>query len=470
MNEDHTRNLVHRYFDHSLEPGEKEQLEGLLLSSKDARVAFRREARIHGLLSVAAEMDKGRAAAICDPVIPSNRSFPASDGSTKRRSRNTWLTAGLASAASIAIFFSVTHFRSDNGATTVAEIPSPGLASITSNSLIEWAATSSEPRGTEIDAGLYQIEFGSLRLHMGGGALVSIAAPCEFEIVSNKRIDVKYGKLTARLPHPKDELVVTMPGLTLTDLGTGFGINVGSSGEALVSVFEGKVKLEEEEEGSESTILSAGSSIRHNPVSGNEVIPLKFQTSQFTDLWPLTLGIDEASSLIHFLPPGPKYPPLNHYSDIDHLFLVPERQTFKLKRPLLLDLGKDINTWPGENPDPKYRPRIPLGTRVSSYLVFYNPPPTEDEGDVRSISGELTFDRKIIGVICTNRTLIPSNPILGMENQYFQPLLQPSEARDSIEGILPHDSFRLSSDLRSIHFNLNVTRGIDSFRIILGDS
>ena len=462
MNTESEYPLIHKFFDQSLQETEKNELEALLLSSPEAREEFRRIGQIHGLLSLSSEMARGRNSAASDiatPFLPQKTSSRSASPA-----RQNLLIAAIGIAACIGIYLSLNHSNDSHNLQHPAVAALPGLASITSTTQIEWVKNSQRPRENQLDTGIYHLGFGNLRFEMGAGAAVCVSAPCKFEILSNKEIRVAHGKLTARLPDKEDELIITMPGLKLTDLGTGFGVDVDKEGQSLVSVFEGKVELKEQQNESR-TILQAGRSVKHTNTAGRSLQSLKFDPSPFRDLWPLTLGIDDASELINFAPPGPVDRTLFSLQDPDHVFLFPEEQAITLRKPLLADLSAADTTWPNSSK----LSSIPANIRISSYLIFYNPPKGK-KVPVRKLDGSITFNREILGVICTAETLALSDSVLGiaMRGNDLSAKRQ-LESDDSLEGKVLHDTVTLSSDRRSIHFNFNTREGIDNMRILLND-
>lgn len=462
MSRESSQPLIQKFFDSSLEDGDKEQLEALLLSSVEAREAFREIGRVHGLLRVSAEMDKGRSALNDDMIVSLLPDQPTTARAKSRsNSKRKWSIAGLAAAACIALL-AIGALKQN---TPSPFDSNPGLAQVASGGQVEWSADWQSPRGEFIDAGTYHLKFGQLRLLMNGGAHVSIAAPCRFEVQSGKQIKVDHGKLTARLPNKEDELIVLMPGLTLTDLGTGFGVEVERGGEALVSVFEGEVELKGEQEETPATILKAGRSIRHASREGSSIQPHKFDPTPFRDLWPLTLGIDDVSDLINFAPPGPADRTLFSYQDSERVFLLPEQQAITVDEPLLIDLSAADSTWPNSNE----LSTIPSGSRISSYLIFYNPP-KGTKVPVRNLTGSVTFNREILGVICTSKPLSLSDKVVGIALRGNQlSANRQLESHDGGEGGIPHDTVTLSTDRRSIHFDFSAREGIDNIRILLSD-
>lgn len=454
--------LIHHFFERSLKVDEKDKLENLLLSSPEARKEFRKISEAHGLLNLSSEMAEGGAAAATDLLVPLHPRSSSSNAPPIKGLRVA-LIGWSSLAACVGLSFGISHLLTIRRTQPMQTPTLPGLASITSTAPFDWATDSSLPRNGQIDAALYHLSFGTLRFEMSAGAAVCVSAPCEFEILSGKEIRVSYGRLTARLPNDEDELIIKMPGLKLTDLGTGFGVDVEREGTALVSVFEGKVRLDKDQRET-PTILKAGRSMRLTAGKGSALNRSSFDPTPFRDLWPLTLGVDDLSDLIQFVPPS-----LNNrrllmaHQSRERVFLMPEKQGVILDKPLLSDLSLTETSWPNSSEISS----IPSGTRVSSYLLFYNPPKGVSIPTV-NLTGTVTFNRKILGIICTAETLSLSDKVLEadlLDNNLIAK--RQLESVDGPGGDLPHDSLNLSSDRRSIHFDFSAREGIDNIRILL---
>jgi len=233
-------------------------------------------------------------------------------------------------------------------------------------------------------AGEYSFSSGAVRFETTAGASVSVAAPARFKLVAADRIELASGRLTARMTHLGARLTVKVRDLEVTDLGTAFGIDANDAGRALVSVFDGLVAVKSQLAAGELR-LARGESLVHDDVGTPGIEKTSYNTVAFRELWPLTAGIDEASHLVEFLPPGPLLRPLRNYRANDHVFLFPERQAAVVQQPLSVDLSADVHAWP-DSPASPYP--IMRGERVNTYLVFFQPD-SSGRGAVRHLSGEI---------------------------------------------------------------------------------
>lgn len=89
-------------------------------------------------------------------------------------------------------------------------------------------------------AGEYRLMEGIVQVTFRRGAEVLIMAPADFTL-SQDRLLLRRGKLTARVPAPAKGFTVETPSATLIDLGTEFGVDVDPAANAEVHVFRGEV-------------------------------------------------------------------------------------------------------------------------------------------------------------------------------------------------------------------------------------
>ncbi len=94
-----------------------------------------------------------------------------------------------------------------------------------------------------------------------------------------------------------------------------------------VSVFDGRVAVAEVDRKQPGMTVEAGTSIVEHRGPGLDVRTTTYDPERFKDLWPLTVGINEASKLVEFVAPGPLLRPLRDYRANDRLFLFPEQQS-----------------------------------------------------------------------------------------------------------------------------------------------
>jgi hypothetical protein len=89
---------------------------------------------------------------------------------------------------------------------------------------------------------------GFLTLEFGCGAVVRLEGPAEFEVLSDHRGYLHFGKLSARAEKEINGFRIETPAGEIVDLGTEFGVSVDGKGVAETHVFEGEVLVIDNEQ------------------------------------------------------------------------------------------------------------------------------------------------------------------------------------------------------------------------------
>ncbi len=97
-------------------------------------------------------------------------------------------------------------------------------------------------QGTELRAGKYRLDQGLLHLQFIGGVMVYVEAPARFDAVSDKRVTLHSGRLSANVPPEGIGFTVETLAAEVIDFGTEFSVEVESSASE-VHVFEGMVRV-----------------------------------------------------------------------------------------------------------------------------------------------------------------------------------------------------------------------------------
>ena len=97
-------------------------------------------------------------------------------------------------------------------------------------------------QGTELQVGKYRLNRGLLHLQFDGGVMVYVEAPTHFDAVSDRRVMLHSGRLSARVPPEGIGFTVETPGAEVVDFGTEFSVDV-EGGASEVHVFDGLVRV-----------------------------------------------------------------------------------------------------------------------------------------------------------------------------------------------------------------------------------
>lgn len=95
---------------------------------------------------------------------------------------------------------------------------------------------------TYLSVGEYELQKGLLHLQFDGGVMVYVEAPARFDAVSNSRIVLYSGRLSANVPPEGIGFTVETPEAEVVDFGTEFSVDV-DGGTSEVHVFDGLVRV-----------------------------------------------------------------------------------------------------------------------------------------------------------------------------------------------------------------------------------
>jgi len=139
-----------------------------------------------------------------------------------------------------------------------------GFASLFDQTDTEWTrpdgATIALQRGDLLPAGPLHLKAGEAQIEFFSGALVSLEAGAEFEVVSAMELDMRHGTLRAHVPKPARGFLVRTPSGQLIDLGTEFSLDVTAEHSDL-KVIDGEVEWHPERDQPKIN-LTKGSSLR----------------------------------------------------------------------------------------------------------------------------------------------------------------------------------------------------------------
>jgi len=200
--------LLQLLLDGELSAAETAELNTLLRGSPQARRHYRTTVRLHAALI--RNMQGGN-------VIPL----------ASRKSRKTpWI---LAAAACVGIACSLL-FR-------------PPAATLTGTTAAVWTGVG--PGAGLMDAPL-ELTRGFAEVSYRSGVRVILEGPCLFQVTSPDSMEVAHGRASVKVPHRMQGFHLDTPAGRITDLGTEFGVAVGSGVEGpvvLTEVFDGEIEI-----------------------------------------------------------------------------------------------------------------------------------------------------------------------------------------------------------------------------------
>ncbi len=153
--------------------------------------------------------------------------------------------------------------------------------------------------------------------------------------------------------------------------------------------------------------------------------------------------------------PPPSVVPEALTSD-DQAFVFEERRCATLAANLPVDVLNPTGTYGDTTAQPGV---IPAGTQVDSYYVHFDQPGT---AGTESVTGTLTFDQPVLGIIFLTPTLNATDAAVGAPGTTY-----PAGANTTFRGYEgPSDTVQVSADRRTVTFSATVGAYQDELRII----
>lgn len=179
------------------------------------------------------------------------------------RSRQTLLlsVAGLVAAA--CILFGLGRLRYEE--TEVSNHGEAMAATIVSNVSALLVSGERQWNDAFLSVGEYELQKGLLHLQFDDGVMVYVEAPARFDAVSDDRVVLYRGRLSARVPPEGIGFTVETPEAEVVDFGTEFSVDV-EGGASEVHVFDGLVRVHpgasKQRDASRSVDLQASQAVR----------------------------------------------------------------------------------------------------------------------------------------------------------------------------------------------------------------
>ena len=165
----------------------------------------------------------------------------------------------------------------------------PVLAVATIANDVRWSLPEPALAGQSLHAGRIALRAGTLALTLGGGQLVTLVGPTDFELIDQTEVFLHQGNASLRIIGDGGPCAIRVPHGTVTDLGTEFSVKVAPDGTADVWVFDGKVLVSLTSGASTrgEQPLTAGQSLR----IGETLSPSPATAADF--IRPLLAGVGE---------------------------------------------------------------------------------------------------------------------------------------------------------------------------------
>lgn len=259
----------------------EEDIAGLvdvLRDDEDARVEAGNYLELHGQLAVALEDElvrERRVKGIMDSLSEEDREGFVR-GVKRRISRPQRVMGRLAVAAVLMLPLAGVWFvvsgRGD------ADL----MATVTRIENIEWGELDQEDEGNELAAGsLLRFKSGLIELDLDGRGRLIVEGPAHLEFPEAGRAILKRGRIVMRATKAGHGYRVETPQGSIVDLGTEFGVSVGSDGLVETHVLEGHVEAIGDD--GESVTLREDDALQLGPGGGQRI---EVDASQFYTQMP----------------------------------------------------------------------------------------------------------------------------------------------------------------------------------------
>lgn len=174
---------------------------------------------------------------------------PQARRSNQLKSTITSIVAFSAVAAAIimgvVLFFQTNPSNPSDNQLVDTNEKDPTHATISSSSLAQWGrCTLPTTLNKRLEPGSLELLKGTATLTFDSGAMITLEAPAEIEIISEMKAIVKRGRVVAEVPESAIGFRLDTPDMEVKDLGTVFAVSVEQEkGESQVDVIDGEVEI-----------------------------------------------------------------------------------------------------------------------------------------------------------------------------------------------------------------------------------
>jgi hypothetical protein len=251
--------LIFALRDQALDRDGRARLENLVLEHAEARdqfvTAMHLQADLHWRYAGAAVAE---AAGQPSPESPPVESPSVEQPLAARRSAPhfTWWVVAASLVAAVGGWSAWNLRQPPEGEPHVAARVTKLAGVVWSGAAVDEGAALAVGRRLEPAAGIVELTFAS-------GARVTLSGPARFDVMSAMRGRLETGAAAVKAPPELKGFIVETPSLTVTDLGTEFGVRAAPAGTPEVHVFDGSVEAAAVGEGSHPVLLGERQAIQY---------------------------------------------------------------------------------------------------------------------------------------------------------------------------------------------------------------
>lgn len=132
-----------------------------------------------------------------------------------------------------------------------------------------------------------RLDQGSVQLQLGSGVTLDLNAPVHLRLADAMHATLLAGSVTADVGDHGKGFVIETLSARVVDLGTRFGVSLGSTGETDVAVFQGKVEVFGKAQSKQLASLTAGEAVRVHPsATARRLVCINTRGESFATLAP----------------------------------------------------------------------------------------------------------------------------------------------------------------------------------------
>ena len=269
--QDDLQNRILHLLDGNLDKEAVSHLDEELRESHEARKLYIQLSTLHSALE---EEGSAHSSNELEPVIPIERLLA--------RQRRRIITNTLwASAAILILSFVILWFKMVPDSAPVAKFQLSSDSAFT----LSHANEEEGPEGSVLITGSrLQLTKGVMEATFASGVRCVIKSPCDLTVLADDRISITEGLAWFHVPPASVGFTVELPQMTVTDLGTEFGVSAPTQKSHEVHVMDGRVRVEAKKASSHPIELNAGEA-RKVGLTGN-LIEIPMHPEKFMSTLP----------------------------------------------------------------------------------------------------------------------------------------------------------------------------------------
>lgn len=368
--------------------------------------------------------------------------------------RRRWIPFAAAALAACWLI-AVTWFGAGD-----SDVRPDSFATISQTTDVVWDSGQNDI-GNRVGPATIRLKSGLVRLEFDSGVEVTLEGPAIFKLVDVANTELISGLLTATVPPGAEGFTVDTPSAQVIDLGTSFGIDLRNDGFSNVSVFDGEIEVapldSTERDTKERLLLSEGESVRIG--TGYKIEDVDFDPKPFEKIWPFASGIVGSTDTISFVPPWPRK--IRLVKSDEQIFVRPEGHAVQLETELEVNIAEPGDCTEVGDLSPQ---TLQANETVRSYVLHFSPETQRVERRAKRVTGSITFDRPVLGIIVRHDELLASSRRFGLRGDGGT-----NHRRElSFTGDEAGDRITLSEDRTTVTLDLiSPRRSSDLVRIIV---